>query len=61
MAFESFSEFLAMGTHGPYVWSVYGITGVFLVGMVLQTLSAKKKQLKRLHSILVKDVSEREK
>jgi heme exporter protein D len=26
MNFESFSAFLAMGGHGPYVWSCYGLT-----------------------------------
>jgi heme exporter protein D len=26
MYFDSFAEFLQMGTHGPYVWSAYGIS-----------------------------------
>jgi heme exporter protein D len=26
MSFASFSEFIAMGTHGPYVWSCYAIS-----------------------------------
>ena len=26
MSFESFGEFLAMGNHGPYVWSAYAIS-----------------------------------
>jgi heme exporter protein D len=26
MYFDSFSAFLQMGTHGPYVWSAYGIS-----------------------------------
>ena len=26
MNFDSFSAFLAMGGHGPYVWSCYGLT-----------------------------------
>jgi heme exporter protein D len=26
MSFESFGAFLAMGGHGPYVWSCYGLT-----------------------------------
>lgn len=25
MAFESFSDFIAMGTHGRYVWTCYGV------------------------------------
>lgn len=55
MAFDSFSEFLAMGTHGPYVWSVYGIASVLLVGVVIQTVSARKKQIKRIHNILLQE------
>jgi len=30
MAFETFADFLAMGKHGPYVWSAYGITLVVI-------------------------------
>lgn len=26
MSFSTFGEFLAMGHHGPYVWSAYGIS-----------------------------------
>lgn len=25
MYFETFADFIAMGTHGPYVWSSYGL------------------------------------
>lgn len=31
MNFESFSAFLAMGGHGPYVWSCYGLTLLVLL------------------------------
>lgn len=31
MYFESFSAFLAMGHHGPYVWSAYGIALAMIV------------------------------
>ncbi len=33
MAFHSLEEFLRMGTHGPYVWSAYGLTLLALVAM----------------------------
>jgi heme exporter protein D len=26
VSFSTFGEFLAMGHHGPYVWSAYGIS-----------------------------------
>lgn len=32
MAFDSFSAFIAMDGHGPYVWACYG---VFFVAMVV--------------------------
>jgi heme exporter protein D len=31
MNFESFSAFLTMGGHGPYVWSCYGLTLLVLL------------------------------
>ena len=31
MYFESFAAFLQMGTHGPYVWSAYGISALLVV------------------------------
>lgn len=30
MSFASLSEFIAMGTHGPYVWTSYAISLVVL-------------------------------
>ena len=32
MSFSSFAEFLAMGSHGAYVWSAYGISLAVLCG-----------------------------
>jgi len=51
VAFESFSDFLAMGTHGHYVWSVYGISLFLLVGITVQSITAKKSQIKRLRKL----------
>ncbi|MDF1629357.1 MAG: heme exporter protein CcmD [Alcanivoracaceae bacterium] len=31
MYFESFAAFLQMGTHGPFVWSAYGISALLVV------------------------------
>ncbi|KGE79394.1 heme exporter protein CcmD [Halomonas salina] len=33
MAFDSLSEFLAMGGHAPYVWSAYGATAALLLAV----------------------------
>lgn len=37
------SEFLAMGGHGPFVWSAYAITLVVLVLNVLQPWLARRR------------------
>ncbi|PTQ89410.1 heme exporter protein CcmD [Agitococcus lubricus] len=33
MAFNSWAEFMAMGTHGVYVWSSYGLTFVAIISL----------------------------
>ncbi|CDF83058.1 heme exporter protein CcmD [Pseudomonas sp. QL9] len=45
MSFQSFSDFLAMGHHGPYVWSAYGISLVVLALNVAMPLLARKRYL----------------
>lgn len=34
MAFESFSAFIAMEGHGPYVWTCYGVFFVLMIGLM---------------------------
>jgi heme exporter protein D len=55
--FHSVAEFLAMGGHGPYVWSAYGIALAVLVGLVAQplrrcraTLEAVRRAAAREHN-----------
>ncbi|CAH0138313.1 MULTISPECIES: heme exporter protein CcmD [Pseudomonas] len=45
MSFASFADFLAMGNHGAYVWSAYGICLAVLVLNVLLPLQAKRRYL----------------
>ena len=45
MSFASFSEFLAMGTHGPYVWSSYAISLVVLGLNVALPILARRRYL----------------
>lgn len=35
MAFDSFSAFIAMEGHGPYVWACYAVFAVLLVGLMV--------------------------
>jgi heme exporter protein D len=45
MSFTSFSDFIAMGTHGPYVWSCYAITLAVLALNVALPLMARRRYL----------------
>lgn len=46
--FHGVAEFLAMGGHGPYVWSAYGVALVVLVWLVARPL--------RRHAAILKSV-----
>lgn len=46
MYFESFAEFIAMGKHGVYVWSAYGITLAVLALNVALPILARRRYLK---------------
>lgn len=43
MYFDSFSEFLQMGTHGVYVWSAYGISALLIAGNLWLAYHGQKK------------------
>ncbi|WP_462380558.1 heme exporter protein CcmD [Pseudomonas sp. Marseille-QA0892] len=43
MSFASFSDFLAMGHHGSYVWSAYGLCVVILMLNVILPLRARSR------------------
>lgn len=45
MNFSSFSEFIAMGNHGIYVWTSYGISLAVLVLNVALPLMARRRYL----------------
>lgn len=45
MSFASFGEFIAMGTHGPYVWSCYAISLVILGLNVALPILARRRYL----------------
>lgn len=47
MFFDSFSEFLAMGKHGFYVWLCYGITLVVIVANVMAPILKRKKLIQQ--------------
>ncbi|MBD7976537.1 MULTISPECIES: heme exporter protein CcmD [Pseudomonas] len=45
MNFASFSEFVAMGNHGLYVWTCYGISLAVILFNVAQPLLARRRYL----------------
>ena len=45
MSFASFGEFLAMGNHGLYVWSAYGISLLVLAVNVAAPFLARRRYL----------------
>ncbi|WP_372873858.1 heme exporter protein CcmD [Pseudomonas sp.] len=45
MSFNSFAEFLAMGTHGAYVWSSFGISLAVLGLNIVLPLLARRRYL----------------
>ncbi len=45
MNFASFSDFLAMGNHGLYVWTSYGISLAVILLNVAQPLLARRRYL----------------
>ncbi|WP_296259215.1 MULTISPECIES: heme exporter protein CcmD [unclassified Pseudomonas] len=47
MSFDSFSDFLAMGKHGLFVWSAYGICLSVLAINVASPLLARRRYLQQ--------------
>lgn len=47
MSFASFSDFVAMGQHGLYVWSAYGICLTVLALNVALPLTARRRYLQQ--------------
>ena len=43
--FDSLSEFLAMGGHGPFVWISYAISLVVMIYLVISPLQRSRSQL----------------
>ncbi|WP_199611248.1 heme exporter protein CcmD [Flocculibacter collagenilyticus] len=43
MQFSSFSEFVAMGGYGFYVWLSYGVSFLLLLGLVMVTKTQHSK------------------
>jgi len=51
MNWGSFSDFLAMGGYGFYVWGSYGVTALFMLIEVILLIRNKKTMIQRLKRI----------
>jgi heme exporter protein D len=47
MSFDSFGDFLAMGRHGLFVWTAYGICLAVLVINVTSPVLARRRYLQQ--------------
>ena len=43
MYFDSIADFIAMGKHGFYVWSAYGISAFLMIASMLLALRGKRQ------------------
>lgn len=48
MAFDSFSEFLAMGGYGFFVWLSFGVTFIAMLAIVVESKLAYKQLFTQL-------------
>lgn len=55
MAFDSISEFFAMGGYGFYVWLAYGLTFLALIILVVNSVAKKNKIFKDVEQRLSRE------
>ena len=55
--FDSFADFLAMGRHGVYVWTAYGIALAIMIGMVVIPVQRNKTLRKMIQRQLRRDAA----
>ena len=48
MAFDSFSEFIAMGGYGIFVWLSFGVTAIAMLGIVIESQIANRQLIKQV-------------
>lgn len=41
--FKTWTDFMAMGGHGSYVWSCYALTLLFVLGMIFYSRSQRQR------------------
>ncbi|MDY6797380.1 MAG: heme exporter protein CcmD [Pseudomonadota bacterium] len=49
MAFDSFSAFVWMEGHGPYVWTCFAVFALLLGGQMIASLQRHRRVMRSLH------------
>ncbi|MBQ4831754.1 heme exporter protein CcmD [Pseudoalteromonas sp. MMG010] len=55
MQFDSFSDFIAMGGYGFYVWLSFGTCAAILLGILISSLNDKKRIFKAVADQLIRE------
>jgi heme exporter protein D len=55
MAFDSWADFIAMGHHGVYVWSCYGLTFAVIVGLLWQAQQDRQQFFQQYQQQMKRD------
>lgn len=55
MHFQSFSEFLAMGGYGFFVWLSFGLTYLLLVGLISVSVYQQKQFKQQLKATIARE------
>lgn len=50
MQFDSFSDFLAMGGYGFYVWLSFGISAALILGLIFSSILGHQQAIKNIAS-----------
>lgn len=58
MAFESWGDFLAMGRHGLYVWTAYGVALTIVFWNVIQPWRRRRQLLREQAAVLRREARE---
>ncbi|MDN3487492.1 heme exporter protein CcmD [Pseudoalteromonas sp. APC 3694] len=55
MQFDSFSDFIAMGGYGFYVWLSFGTCALILLGILFSSLRDKKQILESVEQQIARE------
>jgi heme exporter protein D len=55
MHFQSFSDFLAMGGYGFFVWLSFGVTYLLLIGLIITSIYQQKQFKQQLKSTIARE------